>query len=363
MSRCKRLMDSCVMPAFIIDQKNLNFRGAMTINIGRFIHGTNYTTQNKNTVQTESKIQAKLVKKDADIKIGNLKKASAKRSFAENNLTIGQFIANKKQVVAPVIIAPKSGKKNKKQRAKNAENHLTAKNSSKQVEPAAQKKSNDILQTSKPTKKNTPAKVSKVSKTVKTVTKEAKTKTQAKTQALDWKKNITIVHPEMRVSKSNNGLCIHNKNVKLCPACNPDAYLLQRIFNVIENAFKRLNCRRPQNMIALLGVQNKEEILHLFKTKMHNWNRMNPRKIMTETNINIDHIRPIYEFKRLNENMHFANHISNLQPLLKEDDAFKNCKWSKDDEFFWQENIAGKKYSNIYYPKQLFQPSVGRITK
>jgi len=345
------------MPAFILDQKNLNFRGAMTINIRRFMNGNNHSPQQQNSMQSESKIQAKLVQKNVDINIGTSKKAPVKRSFSEN-LTVGQFIANKKQVVAPLVIAQKAAKKKKNKSAKAAEDNLAAKNSSKQVKPATQNSKNSKNNMQETSKFNKKIKPEKVSKDRKTVTKEV-----AKQQTLDWLKNITIIHPEMQASKRNNGQCVHNKNVKLCPACNPDAYLLQRIYNVIDNSLKRLNVQRQQNMMTMLGVQKKEEILLHFKKKMHNWNQMFPLKKMTETNINIDHIKPIYEFKRLKENLHFANHISNLQPLLKEDDAFKNCKWSKDDEFFWQENIAGQNYSYIYYPKQLFQPSVGRIRK
>lgn len=327
------------MPTFILEQQNINVCGAMTINIRRFLNSTDRTPQNQKNKQSKSIVQTKVVKNDVNVSIGNPKNDSMKRSFAQN-LTVAQFIANKKQVIAPLVVAPKVEK-------------------NKTIYPAHVKNvarhKNNTPKTSKTKKQIQPAKVVKNSKTA--------TKKIAKLKTIGGPKNVTIVYPATQSTKHNNGQCVHNKNFKLCPACNPDAYLIQRIYNVVENAMKRLNIPRQQNMFTLLGVQEKEDILKHFKQKMHNWNKMFPAKMMTETNINIDHIKPIYEFKRLQENLHFANHISNLQPLLKEDDAFKNCKWSKEDEFFWQEKIAGQNYSNIYYPKQLFQPSVGRITK
>lgn len=340
MSRSKNC--SCLMPAFILDEKKIHFRGAMTINIRRFMSNVNDTPKNQKSNQSESNVHAQLVENDKKISSGKLENTAVKRSFAQN-LTVAQFIANKKQTVAPLVIAPKAEKIKKKQPAKTA-----------QVSPKTDMNSKKKLQkTSTPNKQNKPTNCSKPRKTV--------IKELAKSKTFDWHNNVSIVYPEIQASKSNNGLCIHNKNVKLCPACSPDAYLIQRIYNVIENSMKRLNIPRQQNMLTLLGVHKKEEILHHFKKKMRNWNKMFPGKLMTITNINIDHIKPIYEFKRKQENLHFANHISNLQPLLKEDDAFKNCKWSKEDDFFWQENIAGQSYSNIYYPKQHFQPSVGRV--
>jgi hypothetical protein len=72
---------------------------------------------------------------------------------------------------------------------------------------------------------------------------------------------------------------------------------------------------------------------------------------MNWNNIHLDHIKPVNAFD-LNNYDDFLDccHYSNFQPLLPVDNLSKSCKWSDKDEVFWNENIKGKEYMELYNP-------------
>jgi hypothetical protein len=105
----------------------------------------NDTPKNQKSNQSESNVHAQLVENVKKISSGKLENTAVKRSFAQN-LTVAQFIANKKQTVDPLVIAPKAEKIKKKQPAKTA-----------QVSPKTDMNSKKKLQkTSTPNKQNKP---------------------------------------------------------------------------------------------------------------------------------------------------------------------------------------------------------------
>jgi hypothetical protein len=73
---------------------------------------------------------------------------------------------------------------------------------------------------------------------------------------------------------------------------------------------------------------------------------------MTWNNIHLDHIKPVNAFD-LNNHDDFLNccHYTNFQPLFAEDNLNKSCKWTDEDELFWNENIKDKEYMELYIPK------------
>jgi uncharacterized protein (DUF1015 family) len=73
---------------------------------------------------------------------------------------------------------------------------------------------------------------------------------------------------------------------------------------------------------------------------------------MTFNNIHFDHIKPIDSFD-LNNEQEFLRccNYTNFQPLLVEDNREKSNKWTDENEVFWNENICGKEYFQIYYIK------------
>ena len=66
-------------------------------------------------------------------------------------------------------------------------------------------------------------------------------------------------------------------------------------------------------------------------------------------NIHIDHIRPVSRFN-LSDPDEFlqCSHYTILQPLLAKDNLEKSNKWTNENEIFWQENIQGREYLDIY---------------
>ena len=66
-------------------------------------------------------------------------------------------------------------------------------------------------------------------------------------------------------------------------------------------------------------------------------------------NIHIDHIKPVSKFNLDDEEELFkCCNYTNLQPLLSEDNIIKSNKWTDEDDVYWDENINGKEYLEIY---------------
>ena len=63
----------------------------------------------------------------------------------------------------------------------------------------------------------------------------------------------------------------------------------------------------------------------------------------------IDLIKPASTFEK--EEMHMANHYTNLQPLRRKIKLQKGNEWEWEDEKFWLQNIIyQEKYSDPYLP-------------
>jgi hypothetical protein len=80
-----------------------------------------------------------------------------------------------------------------------------------------------------------------------------------------------------------------------------------KLRGTVYNAFKRLQQNKPAHTEKLLGCswqEAKEHFERLFKPGM-TW--------QNHGQWHIDHIKPVSKFTK--EDMHLANHISNLQPL------------------------------------------------
>jgi len=70
---------------------------------------------------------------------------------------------------------------------------------------------------------------------------------------------------------------------------------------------------------------------------------------MNWDNIHLDHIKPVSVFN-LDDEDEFLDccNYTNFQPLLAEDNLSKNDKWTDEDEAYWNDNIKGNEYLNIY---------------
>jgi hypothetical protein len=90
-----------------------------------------------------------------------------------------------------------------------------------------------------------------------------------------------------------------------------------------------------------------------FERKRAHWNRLHPDTPMTLTNSAIDHIRPVDAFQGgcPLEKATLCNHLSNLQPLLMQDNFWKGRTWDAADEDFWRRSIVKRAYPGIYYPR------------
>jgi hypothetical protein len=72
---------------------------------------------------------------------------------------------------------------------------------------------------------------------------------------------------------------------------------------------------------------------------------------MTFDNIHIDHIKPIAAFNLENEEEFLdCCHYTNFQPLFAKDNMEKHNKWNEEAEAFWNENIKGKEYFQLFIP-------------
>jgi hypothetical protein len=118
--------------------------------------------------------------------------------------------------------------------------------------------------------------------------------------------------------------------------------------NATRRAFKRVGERKTETTRAWLGCS--DAFLQAFiERKMRRWNEQHAEE-MTMANIDIDHIKPISTARTL-EDIKSLTHFSNLQPLLKRDNASKSARWSEADEGPWQEHVNNHALnSNIFWP-------------
>jgi hypothetical protein len=164
-----------------------------------------------------------------------------------------------------------------------------------------------------------------------------------------------------------------------CPGCHPREYTVSRVTRAVEFGLRRLKIRRTCSVLRCLGVHSWDEVrqstrcIHTrraqacvhaltsavsqvhqhFERKRADWNLAHPGAPMTLTNSAIDHIRPVDAFQGgcLLEKQTLCNHLSNLQPLLVQDNFWKGRAWDAADESFWRKHIVLRPYPHIYYPR------------
>jgi len=147
-----------------------------------------------------------------------------------------------------------------------------------------------------------------------------------------------------------SSICIHDKEKRRCKECNLQLYLIHLQRMAIYRCIKSSKLEKTKPSIEYLGC-SAEYFKEYLKKKMDNFNQFSEIE-MTWDNIHIDHIKPINSFN-LDDVDEFLTccHYTNLQPLLAEVNLNKNCKWSDEDNAFWNEKIKDKEYYDIYIPK------------
>jgi hypothetical protein len=144
-------------------------------------------------------------------------------------------------------------------------------------------------------------------------------------------------------------ICEHNREKSKCKECNLQLYLINLQRGQIKRCLKLSNLSKTKHSIEYLGCST-EYFIEYFKKKMELFNQFSEIE-MTWDNIHIDHIKPVSVFN-LDDEEEFLSccHYTNLQPLLAEVNLSKNCKWTDEDDVFWNENIKDKEYYDIYLP-------------
>lgn len=173
-----------------------------------------------------------------------------------------------------------------------------------------------------------------------------------KSYCRDCKGSSYCIHDKLKsICRDCGGsqICPHDKQKKGCKECNLPLYLINLQRGAIKRCFKSSNLEKTKPSIEYLGCSPEYFIEH-FKKKMDNFNQFSEIE-MTWDNIHIDHIKPVNSFN-LDDEEEFLSccNYSNLQPLLAEVNLSKNCKWSDEDEAYWNEKIKDKEYYDIYIP-------------
>ena len=140
-----------------------------------------------------------------------------------------------------------------------------------------------------------------------------------------------------------SGICEHNKRKTQCKEClsvNEYLIILQRRW--LNRIIKSHNIAKTKPSIEYLGC-SAEYFKNYIEEKMINE--------MNWDNIHLDHIKPVSKFNLENmDELLDCCHYSNFQPLLSSDNLIKHNKWNECDELFWNENIKGKEYIELYIP-------------
>ena len=137
-------------------------------------------------------------------------------------------------------------------------------------------------------------------------------------------------------------ICEHKQERRYCKKCSLFQYLVQLQRTNIGKIMKRTDLEKTKPSIEYLGC-SAEYFKNFIQSKM--------TPDMTFDNIHFDHIKPISRFNLSNiDELFECCHYTNFQPLLAVDNLEKGNKWSDDDELFWNENIKGKEYLQIYLP-------------
>jgi hypothetical protein len=139
-----------------------------------------------------------------------------------------------------------------------------------------------------------------------------------------------------------SAFCEHDTRKSFCKICEPIKYLVHLQRNQIYRIMQQSDLEKTQASIEYLGcsaVYFKEYVSKKMTTEM------------TFENIHYDHIKPVSVFD-LNDPNELLKccHYTNFQPLLATDNMEKSNKWNEECELFWNVNICGKEYYEIYNP-------------
>ena len=138
-------------------------------------------------------------------------------------------------------------------------------------------------------------------------------------------------------------ICPHDRQRFHCRECNPILHHIHLQRSSIYRIMKQTSIQKIKPSIEYLGC-SAEYFREYIKSKM--------TEDMIFENIHYDHIKPVSAFNMEDEEeLLDCCHYSNFQPLLAKDNLRKNCKWNDEDELFWKENIKGKEYLTLYFPK------------
>ncbi len=155
------------------------------------------------------------------------------------------------------------------------------------------------------------------------------------------------------VCKECNGseICQHKKQIRTCLICSPFKYFANRVRAAVKEALRRKVHVKNRKTLNFLGVDSFEKFQAYFKDKIDKWNEKYPDNSISNTNLAIDHIKPVAAFDDSEKAKREVNHYTNLQPLPRDVNGHKSAKWSDKDEEFWRANIIGNaEFREIYLP-------------
>ena len=155
-------------------------------------------------------------------------------------------------------------------------------------------------------------------------------------------------------------VCQHLKQKTHCRICSPKACIVHNLRNALRRCISQSSIKKSKSIMQYVGCSVDAFIEHIQK-KMDYFNRfLATDTVMTFSNIHYDHIRPLKVFDLNNKDEFDAcNHVTNIQPLLIQDNMNKHDKWDAVDERFWIENIRNNvHFSQIYFPRAMGKPSV-----
>ena len=143
-------------------------------------------------------------------------------------------------------------------------------------------------------------------------------------------------------------ICVHQVRRSSCAQCDPAGHLMRLARNATRRAFKRVGEKKSHTTRHWLGCSD-DELQAFIAKKMQRWNEQYAEE-MTLANTDLDHIKPISTARTL-EDIKTLAHFSNLQPLLKKDNASKSARWCAADEGPWLEHTRNHAMnSSIFWP-------------
>lgn len=143
-------------------------------------------------------------------------------------------------------------------------------------------------------------------------------------------------------------ICKHRLRRDTCAECNPAGHLMRIARNATRRAFKTVGQQKTHTTRRWLGCDD-TEFQAFIARKMECWNEHHAEE-MDLSNIDLDHIKPISTARTL-EDVKVLSHFSNLQPLLKRDNATKSARWALADETPWRLHVSQHDLSSeIFWP-------------